>query len=70
MFSAGFLSVVTPGIRPYALCQGMFAPHKRVPHDLSYGYKLLDLQIIQSHYSGPDMNRRGAISHVDYSGIT
>jgi hypothetical protein len=33
-------------------------------------HKLLDLQIIQSHYSGPDMNRRGAISHVDYSDIT
>ena len=42
----------------------------RVPHDLSYGYKLLDLQIIQSHYSGPDMDRRGAISNVEYSNIT
>jgi polygalacturonase len=50
--------------------EGLVAPPKQVPHDLSYGYKLLDLQIIQSHYSGPDMDRRGAISNVEYSNIT
>lgn len=50
--------------------EGLVAPPKTVAHDLSYGYKLLDLQIIQSHYSGPDMDKRGAISEVTYSNIT
>jgi hypothetical protein len=52
------------------IVEGLFAPPKQVPHDISYGYKLLDLQIIQSHYSGPDMNHRGAISNVLYSNIS
>ena len=52
------------------MIEGLVAPPKTVAHDLSYGYKLLDLQIIQSHYSGPDMDKRGAISEVTYSNIT
>eukprot|EP01043_Picozoa_sp_COSAG02_P034018 COSAG02_NODE_2355_length_9073_cov_3.811901_6_plen_144_part_00 len=50
--------------------EGLMAPPKTVPHDISYGYKLLDLQIIQSHYSGPDMLHRGHITNVLYSNIT
>lgn len=37
--------------------EGLLSPPSQVPHDISYGYKLIDLQIIQSHYSGPDMLR-------------
>jgi hypothetical protein len=52
------------------IVEGLFAEPKQVAHDVSYGYKLLDLQIIQSHYSGPDMNRRGAVRNVLYSNIS
>ena len=31
------------------IVEGLYAPPNTVPHDPSYGYKLLDLQIIQSH---------------------
>jgi polygalacturonase len=41
-----------------------------VSHDQSYGYKLVDLQISQGKYSGPDMARRGSISNVTYSNTT
>jgi hypothetical protein len=50
--------------------EGLMAPPNTVAHDISYGYKLLDLQIIQSHYSGPDMLHRGHITDVLYSNIT
>jgi hypothetical protein len=32
--------------------EGLYAPPNEVAHDPSYGLKLLDLQIVQSHYSG------------------
>ena len=42
----------------------------QVSHDESYGYKLVDLQVSQGKYSGPDMSRRGSISDVLYDNVT
>jgi hypothetical protein len=47
--------------------EGIYGP---VDHDQSYGYKLVDLQISQGKYSGPDMGRRGSIHNVVYSNVT
>ena len=49
------------------LLEGVLGP---LSHDESYGYKLLDLQVSQGKYSGPDMARRGSISDVVYSNVT
>eukprot|EP00040_Diaphanoeca_grandis_P016011 m.82379 g.82379 ORF g.82379 m.82379 type:complete len:496 (-) comp25512_c0_seq1:161-1648(-) len=52
------------------LIEGLAAPPNTVSHDQSYGLKVLDLQISQGRYSGPDMLNRGTISDVVYSNIT
>lgn len=50
------------------LVEGLYSSNPS--HDISYGLKLLDLQITSSKYSGADINRRGSISNVTYSNVT
>ena len=47
--------------------EGVLGP---VSHDPSYGCKVLDMQISEGKYSGPDMANRGSISDVVYSNVT